>query len=115
MSGSLAGKSRLNNLILILSFRHDFKRKVRGTEEAAPVTMSQKCPYVDSYVTPPHCDGRAGECGLWSQTAKPKSEIFQLPRLSQPQPPSCRNKSSIFSWDDFEDPVKGLSRELGTG
>ena len=78
MTVSLAGKSSLNNLILILSFRHDFKRKVRGTEEAAPVTMSQKCPYVDSYVTPPHCDGRAGECGLWSQTAKPKSEISHL-------------------------------------
>ena len=78
MSGLLAGKSILNNLILILSFRHDFKRKVRGTEEAAPVTMSQKCPYVDSYVTPPHCDGRAGECGLWSQTAKPKSETCRL-------------------------------------
>ena len=83
--------------------------------EEAPVTLSQKCLHLDSRVTPPHYDGRAGECGLWSQTAKPKSEIFQLPRLSQPQPPSCRNKSSIFSWDDFEDPVKGLSTELGTG
>ena len=47
-------------------------------QEEAPVTMSQKCLHLDSRVTPPHYDGRAGECGLWSQTAKPKSETCHL-------------------------------------
>ena len=46
--------------------------------EEAPVTLSQKCLHLDSRVTPPHYDGRAGECGLWSQTAKPKSETCCL-------------------------------------
>ena len=39
--------------------------------------MTQKFPHLDSCITP-HCDGRAGECGLWSQTDKPKSETCHL-------------------------------------
>ena len=73
---SLAGKSSLNHFILILSFRHDFKRKLRSRRRSS-VRMTQKFPHLDSRITP-HCDGRAGECGLWSQTAKPKSETCHL-------------------------------------
>ena len=47
-------------------------------EAAAHVTMSQKCPHPHSPITPPHCDGRACEGGLWSQTTKPRSETCHL-------------------------------------
>ena len=77
--------------------------------------MTQKFPHLDSHITP-HCDGRAGECGLWSQTDKPKSETCHLLMafsVSASLPVGIR---IVFPCGgDFEDSVKGVSTDVCTG
>ena len=116
MSGLLAGKSILNNLILILSFRHDFKRKVKGTRRRSSCYNVPEVPI---------CGFLCHSSSLWWQSrwvwaleSDRQAQVWDFPLANSFLSLSfliCRNKSSIFSWDDCEDPVKGLSKELAQG
>ena len=116
ISSLLAGKSILNNFILILSFRHDFKRKVRGTRRRSSCYNVPEVPI---------CEFLCHSSSLWWQSrwvwaleSDCQAQVWDLPLANGVLSLSlltCRNKSSIFLWNDCEDPVKGLSTELGTG
>ena len=71
----------LVNLVWTISFLFEASDMILkgswGAQEKVPLRNTQKFPHLDSCITP-HCDSRAGEGGLWSQTAKPRSETCHL-------------------------------------